>query len=83
MRIVLALVALCSLISAGTAVAADIHDAAAEGELARVEEIVSGDPAQLAVPNERNELPIHAAATGGAHRCGPVSAGQRSVHRRG
>jgi len=65
MRIALAAVVLCLLAIAGAAVAADIHDAAAEGDLARVEDIVSGDAAQLEARSERNELPIHVAATGG------------------
>jgi ankyrin repeat protein/L-ascorbate metabolism protein UlaG (beta-lactamase superfamily) len=49
----------------GVSVAAEIHDAATDGDRASVEVILDNDPAQLSARNERNETPIHVAAAGG------------------
>ncbi len=61
------LTASCFLALNASAVrSAEIHQAAQEGNLARVQEIIEADPAQLWALDDEAGLPIHSAAVGGS-----------------
>lgn len=66
MRAIILCTTLSLLAAVAPASAAEIHEAAAEGDLAAVETMLAADPDLLTSTNERNETLLHIAATGGS-----------------
>ncbi len=55
----------CLAVAAADVYAAEIHDAAKRGDLARVRELIESDPAQVNSRDGNGSVPLHQAAIGG------------------